>query len=158
MKLHKLISTGLGTGYSPMAPGTAGSALGALLFYGFNLILSHYNLSEYAILVINILFIAILYIAGLLSIKQTHKEWQHDDNRIVIDEVIGVGITVLATPLSWQIYLAAFILFRVFDIWKPLFIKKLDNIKTDNNVILDDVLAGVYANIVLQIALYFKVF
>ncbi len=157
MKLHKLISTGLGTGYSPIAPGTAGSALGALLFYGFNFILSRYNLSEYVLLAINVLFIAVLYVVGLLAIRQTHKEWQHDDNRIVIDEVIGVGITILAVPLSWQTYVAAFVLFRVFDIWKPLFIRKLDGIKTDSGVILDDVLAGVYANVVLQVIIYFNI-
>ncbi len=157
MKLHRIISTGLGAGYSPIAPGTAGSIVGAILFYAFNLALNSYNLSTWWILSGNILLIAILYIAGLLAIQKTHKEWNHDDNRIVIDEIIGIGITILATPLSWQIYVAAFVLFRVFDIWKPLFIRKLDNIKSDNGVLLDDVLAGIYANIVLQILIYFNV-
>ncbi len=157
MKLHRIISTGLGAGYSPIAPGTAGSIVGAILFYGFNITLNSCNLSTWWILLCNILLIAILYVAGLLAIQKTHKEWNHDDNRIVIDEIIGIGITILATPLSWQIYVAAFVLFRVFDIWKPLFIKKLDNIKSDNGVLLDDVLAGIYANIVLQILIYFNV-
>ncbi len=156
MKLHKIISTGLGAGYSPIAPGTAGSIVGVLLFYFFNFVLNSFNISTVWILFGNILFIAILYLAGLLSIIKTHEQWEHDDNRIVIDEIIGLGITVLATPLSWQIYVAAFVLFRIFDIWKPLFIKKLDIIKTNHNVILDDVLAGIYANIVLQIIIYFK--
>ncbi len=157
MKLHRIISTGLGAGYSPIAPGTAGSIVGAILFYGFNMAFNSYNLSTWWILFGNILLIVILYIAGLLAIQKTHKEWNHDDNRIVIDEIIGIGITILATPLSWQIYVAAFVLFRVFDIWKPLFIRKLDNIKSDNGVLLDDVLAGIYANIVLQILIYFNV-
>ncbi len=157
MKLHRIISTGLGSGYSPIAPGTAGSFVGTLLFYILNLALNSYNLSTLWILFYNILFIAILYIVGLLAIQKTHKEWKHDDNRIVIDEIIGIGITILATPFSWQIYVAAFILFRIFDIWKPLFIKKLDNIKSNNGVIIDDVLAGIYANLVIQILIYFKI-
>ncbi len=156
MKLHRIISTGLGTGYSPIAPGTAGSLIGAILFYGFNTALSSCDLSEWWIFFYNLLFIIVLYIVGLLAIQKTHKEWIHDDNRIVIDEIIGIGITILAKPLLWQIYVAAFVLFRVFDIWKPLFIKKLDNIKSNNGVILDDVLAGIYANLVLQILIYFK--
>ncbi len=158
MKLHKIISTGLGSGYSPTAPGTAGSAVGVLLFYAFNALLNSLNLPMQAILSAHILLIAILYAVALWAIHKTHKHWKHDDNRIVIDEIIGVGIALLATPLSWKIYATAFVLFRVFDIWKPLFIRQIDNIKSDNGVILDDVLAGVYAGLILQIIIYFKVF
>lgn len=108
-------------------------------------------------LILDVIVLISMSIVGQLAIKQIHKEWKHDDNRIVIDEIIGVGIAVLYAPFTWQYYLLAFVLFRIFDIWKPLFIKKIDNTDSDFSVILDDILAGVYANIVLQIIIYFNI-
>ena len=157
MKLHKLIATGLGTGYSPVAPGTAGAALGIVVFYLFNLGFTMLKINEPLILVLNFVVILAVLLLGVFSIKKVHQIWTHDAQLIVIDEVVGVWVAAYALPFQWQYYLYAFILFRLFDIYKPLFIKKIDNMKSDWSVMFDDVLAGVYASIVLQLIIYFKV-
>ncbi|MCD6091022.1 MAG: phosphatidylglycerophosphatase A [Bacteroidales bacterium] len=158
MRIHKLIATGLGTGYAPLAPGTAGAALGIVIFYLLNLGFTQMKLNEPIILVSNLVVILIVMLLGVFSIKKVHQIWEHDAQKIVIDEVIGVWIAVFALPFQWQFYLAAFVLFRFFDILKPLYIRKLDNLKTDWSVMLDDVLAGVYANLILQLIVVLKIF
>ncbi len=158
MKFSKVIASGLGTGYAPVAPGTAGSLLGIVVFYLLNFVSYKLDFHELLILVLNLVVIVGFLFLGVYAIKNVHKEWEHDASKIVIDEIVGVWIAVIAIPLHWQYYLLGFVLFRFFDIIKPLFIRKLDNLKSDWSVILDDVLAGVYANIVIQLILYFKIF
>ena len=70
---------------------------------------------------------------------------------MVIDEVVGVWISLFWLPLTWQHLLIGFCLFRLFDIWKPLGIRQLEKIPNGWGVMLDDVAAGIYANICLQI-------
>ncbi len=158
MKLHKLIATGLGTGYSPVAPGTAGAALGIVVFYLINLGFTLLRINGTLILVLNLVVILTVLLLGVFSIKKVHKIWTHDAQLIVIDEVVGVWIAVFALPFQWQYYLSAFVMFRFFDILKPLYIRRLDNLKTDWSVMLDDVVAGVYANLVLQLVVFSKIF
>ena len=154
MKLHKIIASGLGTGYAPLAPGTAGSILGILLFYLFNYTLNSFNIEPWLVLSLNLFAIIFVLVFGVFSIKNVHAIWEHDASKIVIDEIVGVWIAVFAMPFQWQYYLYALLLFRFFDITKPLYIRRLDNMGGDWSVMLDDVLAGIYSLIVLQ-ALYF---
>lgn len=158
MRLSKIIASGLGTGFAPIAPGTAGALLGVIMFYGLNVIWYGINLEPITIIALNLAVIILVLLVGVYSIRKVHEIWPHDASRIVIDEVVGVWIAVFALPFDYRIYLYGFILFRFFDILKPFFIKRLDRLKSSWSVMLDDVLAGVYANIVLQILLYFKVF
>ncbi len=155
-KLHKIIATGLGTGYVPIAPGTAGSILGIILLFGFNKWLEHsgYTLDEMAL--INLVVIVLVLLIGVYAIKNIHKTWQHDASEIVIDEIVGVWIAALFIPIKWQYYLYALLLFRFFDIVKPLFIRKLDNKPSDWSVMLDDVLAGIYSLVVIQVLYHFE--
>ena len=95
---------------------------------------------------------------GVYSIKVVHRTWKHDASEIVIDEIVGVWIAVFALPFQWQFYLAAFVLFRLFDIYKPLFIRKIDKMDGNWSVMIDDVLAGVYANLILQLVVFSKIF
>lgn len=155
MKLAKNIATVLGTGYAPMAPGTVGSIFGVILFYLFNYIFSLYNIDNRIILLFNLIILLITFFIGVWSIKMVHKEWKHDSGRIVIDEVVGVFITLVAAPLDWRYYLIGLILFRIFDIWKPFFIRKIDKMDSDWSVMLDDVLAGIYSLIVLELIIYY---
>ncbi len=156
MKLHKIIASGFGTGFVPFAPGTAGSVLGILLFYSFNLVLNRLITEPWLVLILNLFAIIFVLFVGVYSIKMVHKIWGHDAPQIVIDEIVGVWIAVFAMPFKWQYYLYAFLLFRFFDILKPLFIKKLDRMKNDWSVMLDDVLAGVYSLVVIQLLFYFE--
>ena len=157
LKLHKIIASGLGTGYAPLAPGTAGSILGILLFYLFNYALNSFNIELWLILSLNLFAIIFVLVFGVYSIKKVHSIWEHDASKIVIDEIVGVWIAVFAMPFQWQYYLYALLLFRFFDITKPLYIRRLDNMGGDWSVMLDDVLAGIYSLIVLQVLFYFKV-
>ena len=75
----------------------------------------------------------------------------HDSKEVVIDEVVGFLVAMTWLPLTWQAFLAAFILFRIFDIWKPLFIGQLDRKVTGGfGVVMDDVAAGLVTNVILQ--------
>jgi len=149
--LSKLIATAFGTGYAPKAPGTVGSIFGVLFLYLFNYFLKQFVDTNLYIVLINIVLIIITFFVGGFAIKKVHEEWKHDSGKIVIDEVIGIFITLVAAPLDWRYYLIGLVLFRIFDIWKPLFIRNLDNMQSDWSVMLDDVLAGVYSFIVMEI-------
>ena len=156
MKLSRIIATGLGTGYTPVAPGTAGSILGVLLLFLINTSFNTFHLSFLNIAVLNLFIIFVVTALGLWSIRKVHQKEKHDASIIVIDEIIGVWISLLAVPLHWQYYLIGLILFRLFDIYKPLFIRKLDKLSNNWSVMLDDILAGVYALILLQAYIYIE--
>jgi len=157
MKLHKIIASGLGSGFAPLAPGTAGSLLGIVSLYLFNYLLIQLNIEPSLVLFINLFAIIFVLFVGVYSIKMVHKIWEHDASQIVIDEIVGVWIAVFAMPLKWQYYLYAFLLFRFFDIVKPLFIKRFDEMDNDWSVMLDDVLAGVYSLIVIWVLFYLNI-
>jgi phosphatidylglycerophosphatase A len=154
MRLQKTIATALGSGYSPFAPGTAGSIVGILLMFCLNWMLEIINIGFYSILLIDAVAISFVMVLGVWAIKRVHQIWSHDNGKIVIDEVIGVWIAAFAIPVKWYYYLIALILFRFFDIAKPLGIRKFDNMKSNWSVMLDDVLAGIYALILLLILVY----
>lgn len=79
----------------------------------------------------------------------------HDSQQVVIDEVVGYLIAVTWLPFTWQSFLAAFVLFRIFDIWKPLFIGMLDRkVHGGIGTVIDDLAAGLVVNIILQFVYY----
>ena len=157
MRLHKIIASGFGTGFAPIAPGTAGSMLGILLFYLLNYLFDSLNVGLWLGLLLNLVAIIFVLLIGVCSIKKVHQKWEHDAPQIVIDEIAGVWIAVYAMPLEWQYYLYALILFRFFDIVKPLYIRRLDNMGGDWGVMLDDVLAGIYSLLILHVLFYFNI-
>jgi len=101
------------------------------------------GVQQYALLSVLLL----ITIIGYWSILQLRTEWDHDDSRITVDEVIGIFITMIFIPLTVSNLIIGIITFRIFDIWKPLGIRKLDDIHSNWGVIADDCLAGIYANI-----------
>ncbi len=151
MKKYIAIATSLGMGYFPKAPGTAGALLGMLIMFFLNKLLTLFDFSSGIILFLDLLAIVLITLIGVKAIKKVHEIWPHDDNKIVIDEVVGVWISLLFLPLNFYYYLLAFAVFRVFDIAKPFGIKKIDEKHTDWGVMWDDILAGIYALIVMQI-------
>ena len=146
-KLAIVISSGFGTGFFKPAPGTWGTAMAFLI--SMAIWLSPLPTSPYLAIALAGLF----YLLGLWSINVLSEDWEDDDQRIVVDEMIGFWITIIFIPISWTSLVLAFVLFRFFDILKPLRIRKFDNIKTNWAVLVDDVVAGVYANITLRIIL-----
>ncbi len=88
--------------------------------------------------------------AGVWCAGKVEKGWGKDSARVVVDEVAGMCVSLLWIPLSISSVAAAFVLFRFFDIAKPLMIRKLESLPGGWGVMADDVLAGIYANIILQ--------
>ena len=145
--LH-FFALGFGSGLSPKAPGTFGTLAAVPLVW----LLSFYlPLTTYALVTI------VACLAGIWICGKTAEDMQvHDDSSIVWDEVAGLLITMWAVPLSWQTMLLGFLLFRFFDILKPWPISYLDkHVHGGFGIMIDDVLAGVFALICLQTTLHF---
>src|SRR5690606_26458527 len=87
---------------------------------------------------------------GIWSANEVEQLWGKDSNKVVIDEVVGMCITLLFIPISIKYIVIGLLLFRFFDIAKPLFIRRMESLKGGWGVMADDVLAGIYSNIVLQ--------
>ena len=153
LRIYKLFATALGAGYSPFASGTVGALVGLLVWWPLS---SASDQSYWQFIFLPVLILLTTWLGALAS-KKLEPEWGEDPSLIVIDEVVGMWISLLLIPLQWQYFLAGFILFRLFDIWKPLGIRRLEAIGEGWGVMLDDVLAGVYSNLVLQFIVYFWV-
>lgn len=138
------IATALGAGLLPKAPGTAGSLV-ALLPWWF--LLRDLPIGWY------VAVLAVGFALGVWTCGIAGKRiGVHDHGALVWDEVIGMWITLLAAPAQWWWMPAGFALFRLFDIWKPWPVRLADRrVRGGLGVMLDDVVAGVYALIVLQI-------
>lgn len=142
------LALGFGSGLSPYAPGTMGTLVAIPLY----LMISQLSLMVY-LLVVVVGFVVGVYLCG-----QTSKALGvHDHSGIVWDEIIGYWITMIAIPeVNWQWIIAGFVLFRIFDIAKPWPVKSADqNMRGGFGIMFDDVLAGIYALICLQVANYF---
>lgn len=146
--LAKLIATGLGSGYTPVAPGTAGAALAVLITYLIA------TFSSWPDLDITLGILSVVFtILGIWSANVLQDEWGHDPGKIVVDEMVGIWISMLFIPFSILNLLLAFGLFRLYDIWKPWIVKKAENLDGGLGVMADDIVAGVFANVTLQFIL-----
>lgn len=150
--VYKILASGFGSGFSPVAPGTAGSIAGCLILFLLALIFPQLSFSQWCALQLGLC--AFLILAGIISVNMLEDEWGHDAPRYVIDEIAGMMIAVLFIPFSWNVLLIGFILFRFFDILKPFGIRSLEKVSGGAGVMLDDVLAGIYANILLRVLLF----
>ena len=139
----KFLASGFYTGYFPVAPGTIGSLVGILACF----LLQDVPFTTYAIVVI-LTLIAGIYISG-----EAEKIYQtKDSSYIVIDEIAGVFFTFIYLPKGISFLLAGFAAFRFFDILKPFPIRSIDEkIKGGWGIMFDDVLAGIYANILIRL-------
>lgn len=154
-----------GVGYIPLAPGTWGSAVGVVIYlFAINFeknVYSRYGLEVGSdahltawIHVINLILFLLFCLLGIWASNRATLLFQNKDpQKVVVDEVIGQLITFLLVPFlaSWHFVLAGFLLFRLFDIWKPYPIDSLQNLPAGIGVCADDILAGVYAGACLSI-------
>ena len=133
---------GAGLGLAPKAPGTFGTLLGIPLL----LLMPQSLLAYTAVLVV-------LFIFGVWCCDECARYLGvHDHGAIVWDEVVGYLITMLALPVTWQWILAGFVVFRIFDITKPWPINWVDrHVKGGMGIMVDDVLAGIFAAVTLQV-------
>lgn len=144
----KFIATSFGAGYAPLAPGTFGALVGCAIVVLLKQIPAFQ--SDMAFNGFLVMLTLIFYLLGVKVTDRLEDEWGKDPSKVVVDEMIGIWIAMLFIPWDYFNLLFAFILFRFFDILKPLGIKKLEELPGGKGVMLDDVLAGIYANLVLQ--------
>ena len=167
-----LAVTTCGVGYIPLAPGTFGSAVGVLIYLLVAFIetkLDFYfsqngwqdaQISAW-IHAFNLLLFLLFCLLGIWASGRATKLFQNKDpQKVVVDEVIGQLITFLFVPfaVSGHFVLAGFLLFRLFDIWKPYPIDSLQNLPAGIGVCADDILAGVYAGTCLAIIYAVRIF
>ena len=141
-RLIMAIATGFYTGYLPKAPGTWGSVVGFILYYFLHAV----ALPTYLIIV------GVLLVVGFFTAGSAEKILDRKDpGCVVIDEIVGMLITLTAAPPSPLTWLLGFLLFRFFDIVKPFPARLIDKrIQGGVGIMLDDVVAGLYGFLALQ--------
>ena len=151
--LARLIATVFGLGYAPKGPGTAGS-MGALLIAWLLYTYAGVAPLWFAALA------AALAIPGIWAAGVVAKELGRKDPQIVVvDEVVGQWLALAgALHLNWKSWLAAFALFRLFDIWKPAPVRQLERLPGGAGIVADDAMAGLYAALVLFAAGWFNLY
>jgi phosphatidylglycerophosphatase A len=146
--LSKVISTFFGLGYFPVAPGTI-TSLVVILAYKFYL----YQLSwPLYLLILFLLFLVGVYTSTKFSAESNKK----DPRKIVIDEACGQLLVLFRMSEAWFPVLASFILFRVFDIVKPYPIQKVEALPAGWGIMMDDVVAAIYAGVIINLYLLLK--
>ena len=150
MRFHKIISTCFGIGYVGKGGGTLAALATCISWY---FIFNHGN-STYLPLIVTI----VITVLGIWSSNEVTSDWGKDPSRVVIDESAGMCISLLFLPISIYYMAAGLVLFRFFDIVKPLFIRNTENLPGGWGIMLDDVLAGIYSNLILQVIFYLKLF
>jgi phosphatidylglycerophosphatase A len=131
------IATVLGVGYAPVAPGTCGSAAGLVVWWLLP-----------ASPVVQAVAIVVIFIAGSWGGNVAERHFgRTDPGQVVIDEVMGMLITLFLNPVGWIGAFAGFLLFRVFDVIKPYPANRLEQLHGGVGVMADDAMAAVYANI-----------
>lgn len=139
------LAFGFGSGLAPVAPGTFGTLAALPVWW----ILATLELTPYLAALIGLFALGVY-----ISDKSEKLLGIEDPGGIVFDEIVGFLITMTAAPHSWQAVLAGFLLFRLFDVWKPWPIRALDrSIHGGFGIMLDDAVAGIFAAICLQAGL-----
>ncbi|MEO5651107.1 MAG: phosphatidylglycerophosphatase A [Ginsengibacter sp.] len=146
MNFHKTIAAVFGIGYLPKGGGSVAAAVYCLIWI---LIPSPPSGLE-------ILWLVLVLILGTWSAGKVEKIWGVDSGKVVVDEVAGMMISLLFIPVEIKYVVFAFIVFRFFDILKPLGIRKLEKLPSGWGVMADDVLSGVYTWALLKTCMVMK--
>jgi phosphatidylglycerophosphatase A len=145
-KLITFLATGFGSGLSPFAPGTMGTLVGVVIC-----LLCLPLPWPMRLLIVIALSALSIYVSG--RAEKIYKK--KDDQRIVIDEIVGFQITMLPVAITVLHLCVGFVLFRIFDILKPFPINNLQRLPGGWGVVIDDVGAGIYAGAVMLLLIYF---
>ncbi len=149
MKVHKLLATFGGIGYVGKGGGTLAAIAWCIIWF--------FLPASYFVYSWQVFFTLLICIAGVWSGNVVDAVWGKDSSKVVIDEVAGMMITLLFVPVTVPNLLAGLVLFRFFDIAKPLGIRKLETLPKGWGVMADDILAGLYARIVMALLINFHV-
>jgi len=147
MRLALFVCTFGGVGYSPVAPGTAGSAAGLVVYAVLRL--------AGASPVVEALVIAVIIVAGVWSGTMAERHFgTTDPGPGVIDEVAGMLVTLYALPAGWVMAIAGFFLFRVLDVFKPFPAQQFERLHGGLGMMADDLMVAIYGNLLLRVALW----
>jgi phosphatidylglycerophosphatase A len=150
-RLSWLIATFFGIGYLPLGPGTWASGATVVLWWA-----AARTMSPDWLLPVGALLAAAVTLLGIPpSTVVARESGRKDPGFVVIDEVAGQMIALIGAPLNWKYLLAGFILFRSFDIAKPFPLRRLEKLPEGTGIMMDDVGAGLYALVLLQVFRYF---
>ena len=145
-RLAVLLATVGYCGYFPIAPGTVGSAAGLVVY-----LLVWWTQSP----LLEVALIALTFAAGTWAATHAERFFGGiDPGPVVIDEVLGMLITLAFIPVGWSGALAGFVIFRVFDVIKPFPADRLEKFHGGFGIMADDAMAGVYANLVLRLLIW----
>jgi phosphatidylglycerophosphatase A len=146
--IAKIYATFFGVGYFPIAPGTAASFIIVILYKLFL-----YKLSWPLYLTVALF----IYITGVVASSRYSSDLKIEDPRsVVIDEVLGQLLAVFLLEPTWALMIAGFLLFRLFDVLKPFLIKKAEKFSQGWGIMLDDIVAGLYSAIIINLYLLIK--
>ena len=147
--ISKQIASCLGIGYM-RGGGTIARAVTATLWYLIQLKGDNY--------VASLFFTVIIVVTGIWTATKVEADWGKDSSRVVIDEVAGMCIALLFIPVRPGYIITGLALFRFFDIVKPLMIRRAESLPGGWGVMADDVVAGIYSNLVLQLMVWYNLF
>ncbi len=145
-------ASGFGLGYAPIAPGTFGAAGGLASLVLLNSCWPAIFPGSFRQPWVFAALCGALFLVGIGCARLAEKLWGEDSQKIVLDEWLGMWVAMLALPFTWSTAIFAFVLFRLFDISKPFPLRRAELLGGGTGVMLDDLLAGVYANLLLQVA------
>lgn len=142
--LARLLATGFGSGYSPLAPGTAGSAVGLLLFWPLAALPVPWQIAS---------CVGVFVLGAYASTRLARELGQKDPSLAVVDEIVGMWVTLVGLPFGPATALLGFLLFRLLDVVKPWPARDLERLPDGWGIMADDVAAGVYAHLALRVVL-----
>jgi phosphatidylglycerophosphatase A len=131
-------------GYAPFMSGTVGSVPGAVVAFW---------LGDRPIVLLG-LAVVLFAMGALASSRGEHIFGRKDPSEVVIDEFVGMLVAFLWLPVTWQSLVAAFLLFRLFDIWKPFPAGRFEKLSGGLGIMADDLVAGIYANLTYHILFF----
>ena len=143
----RLLATGFFSGYAPVAPGTAGTAA-AMVPY----LVASSHAPGFGFLAW-ILFLVVISGVAVYAASAGEKAWGPDPGPVVIDEFVGFYVTVAFLPLSPGLGVAGFFIFRSLDILKPPPVRASEKLPRGWGVVMDDVIAGIYGNLLIRAVL-----
>ena len=146
IRLAFAIATVFKAGYIPIAPGTVGSIIGLLVFW---------LIKDYASFTIEMFVATALFFAGVWASTIVEQVLErHDPGVVIVDEVVGMLVALMLLPPTITVMFVAFLLFRVFDIIKPYPARWCEQLSRGWGIMMDDVVAGLYVNVLIHIILW----
>lgn len=150
-RLALALATFFGCGYFPKAPGTIGSLAGILVAA----LLCRFGLGQLALAVLLLICLLPAIWSATVTARLLNRK---DPSQVVIDEVLGQWVTLLGAGVwNWKTFLAAFLLFRLFDIWKPQPVRALEKLREGTGIVADDLMAGVYGALILYVGVHLRI-